>query len=132
MTITLKKFGVLLLVAGALLAIAVQAQAANTSRASCTVSPDPVMLNQPWSVSATGLTPNAHYYLNVTQAKDPSNNAHPNSSLDTDSTGSGTTYFPSTTWDVDGILVAGDFKVRVYPSQDPNAQGTANCKGTVV
>lgn len=122
----------LLLATTVLLIMTIEAQAAPSSRASCTVSPNPVVLNQPWSVSATGLTPNAHYYLNVTQARDPSNNAHPNSSLDTDSTGSGITYFPSTTWDVDGILTTGDFKVRVYPSQDPNAKDTANCKGAVV
>ena len=103
---------------------------AHAQAGSCVVDQDPVLLGGAWSVTATGLSPDSTFWLNVTQAKDPSNNAHPNWSLTTGADGAGTAAFPSTTWAVDGILGAGRFKVRVYAgSLDEDASGSAQCWG---
>ncbi len=96
----------------------------------CWVEPDPVPLHSSFTVYATGLTPNQMYYLNITQAKDPSNNAHPNWSIEIGPDGSGSSVVPSTEWSPDGILTVGEAKVRVYPSTGA-AKGTANCAFTV-
>lgn len=97
----------------------------------CSVSPNPVPLGSAFTVSASGLTPNQTYNLNITQAKDPSNNAHPNWTIEIGSDGSGTSTVPSTSWSPDGILTVGDAKVRVYP-QTNDARGTVNCAFKIV
>ena len=106
------------------------AVAAPTS--SCWVTPAPVVLNQSWAVTATGLTPNATYWVNVTQAHDPSNGAHPQATLSTDSIGAGTVVYFSTDYSPDLVLGVGDAKARVYPGFDQIARGTVNCHFTVV
>lgn len=95
----------------------------------CYATPNPVILNQPWSLTAYGLTPDATYWVNVTQAKDSSNGAHPNGSLTTDATGTGTVQFPNTSWAPDAILGVGTAKARVYPFDEisPDAKGTVSC-----
>lgn len=112
--------------AAALLLVLLVASPAQAAKNVCTVVPEPVRLGQPWSLTVTGMSANAAYWVNVTQAKDPSNGGHPNGSLVTDAGGTGTASFSSTSWAPDGILVAGDAKARVYP-MDATARGTLNC-----
>lgn len=106
---------------------------AHAARRACFVTPDPVPLGSAFDVHVSGLTPDSTYWLNITQAKDPSNSGHPNWSVQTGADGTGVSTVPSTTWAPDGILVAGTAKVRAYPSTDfsPDATGTANCSFTV-
>lgn len=103
-----------------------------SAKASCSVSPAPVVLGGSFTISVSGLTPNANYYnVMITQARDPSNNGHPNWSVETGADGSGTTTVPSTTWSPDGVLTTGSAKVRVYPSSGA-MKGTANCSFKIV
>jgi hypothetical protein len=97
------------------------------------VSPNPVVQHQPWSISAWGMTPNATYWLKINQVNDPSNNSHPNWSLDTGSDGSGTVSFTDTDISPDFTLSPdyGAGSVQVYPF-DEIAKGTVKCKFTVV
>lgn len=105
------------------------------AKASCWVEPNPVPLGGAFTVYATGLTPNAWYFINITQAKDNSNGAHPNGGIFTDETGYGYGEFPSTSWSPDGIIGVGAAKARVYSKPalgEDRGSGTANCAFTVV
>ncbi len=107
------------------------AVSAGGSTSFCWVEPAQVPLGSSFTVNAQGLAPSKTYWLNITQAKDPSNSGHPNWSLETDSTGFGTTTVPSTTWSPDGILTVGAVKVRAYPTGKGN-KGTVNCAFEVI
>lgn len=99
---------------------------------SCSVSPDPVSLSSDFTLTGTGLTPLGHYYINITQAKDSSNGAHPQSVEQADASGV-LTYTRNTNGGPDAILGVGRAKARIYPYPDLNdASGTANCWFMVV
>lgn len=96
-----------------------------------------------WSFEASGGTPGGTYWVKVNWPGDPSNGAHPNTSLLADETGHGATTLPAR-WAPDGSLpgmidadgnftaIPGDFSVQVYPAQfEPNTRGTTKCKGEV-
>ena len=110
--------------------IAIFSSPASSGADRCFVSPDPVTLGSDFTVTATGLTPNANYYINITQAKDSSNGAHPQDGRVTDASGS-FTYTRNTYLPPDGILGAGNAKVRIYPA-DAVGRGTEQCWFTVV
>jgi len=103
------------------------------SQNGCSVTPAPVLLDQPWTIQAWGLTPNASYWTNVTQAADPSNGAHPQNILTTDTSGAGQVDYATTDPMPDLILAEGSAKVRVYPAKGwpGDAKGTVNCTFTV-
>lgn len=102
------------------------AVAAPTS--SCWVTPAPVVLGQPWTIHAAGLTPMTTYWLKVDQQG--FQRGHPIDLLPTDAAGYGELSYLVTDPYPDLVLKSGTGFVRVYPDAaiDPNASGRANCK----
>jgi hypothetical protein len=123
---------------------------------SCTVSApiSAAQLNEPtdgtWHFEVFNAQPNSDYKVKVNWPGDPSNGAHTNAGIITDSTGYGITVLQRY-WSPDGFLpgyfafhdpydpmsgfvaVPGEFSVQVGPKLfDGTIAGKANCDGTVL
>ena len=129
----------------AIILTATPATARAADRIACTIdqpiSAAALNTGTTWTFHILNATPNAGYSAKVQWPGDPSNGGHPNTTIDTDNTGNGTTTLPAH-WSPDGFLpgtftsgdvytaIPGDFTIHVYPRTD-NARGNANCSGTV-
>lgn len=123
---------IILLAAVTFAIVVLPATAAKSLGASCSVSPNPVALGSDFTITAMGLTPLGHYYINVTGQRDSSNGAHPQTSEQADLNGV-LMFTRNTSAGPDAILGVGRAKARIYPQPDFNdAAGTANCWFSVV